>query len=160
MPRTATAIHQILAPERVRVGLPGTDKEVVVNALLDLLEGHEAVGDLDRVREAVWSREGELSTGVGKGLGLPHAKTSAATGTVAAFAITEAPVDFSAIDGEPVHLVFLLVGTEAAKSEHIRILSRISRLVSRQGLRESLMEAETPEDVLDAFAEAERNLVR
>jgi PTS system fructose-specific IIA component len=158
MPRTATAIHQLLAPERVRVGLPGDGKEDVVNALLDLLEGHPAIADLKEVRKAVWAREEDLSTGVGKGLGLPHAKTSAATGTAAAFAITETPVDFAAIDAEPVRLVFLLVGTEAAKSEHIRILSRISRLVSRRRLREELMQAETPEDVLAAFAEAERAL--
>lgn len=160
MPKTATAIHELLAPERVRVGLPGTEKDAVVNALLDLLDGHPAIQNLEEVREAVWTREDELSTGVGKGLGLPHAKTSAATGTAAAFAVTEAPVDFAAIDGEPVRLVFLLVGTEAAKSEHIRILSRISRLVSRRALREKLMEAQTAEEVLDAFAEAEHNLTR
>ncbi|PSQ82156.1 MAG: PTS sugar transporter subunit IIA, partial [Bacteroidetes bacterium QS_1_65_9] len=82
------------------------------------------------------------------------------TGTAAAFAITDAPVDFAAIDAEPVRLVFLLVGTEAAKSEHIRILSRISRLVSRRPLRKTLMQAETPEDVLGAFAEAEQALAR
>lgn len=160
MTQTATAIHELLAPECVRVGLPGSDKDTVVNALLDLLEGHPAIGDLDEVRKAVWRREDELSTGVGKGLGLPHAKTSAATGTAAAFAVTEAPVDFAAIDGEPVYLVFLLVGTEAAKSEHIRILSRISRLVSRRSLRERLMQTQTPEEVIEAFAEAERALAR
>ena len=160
MPQTATAIHELLAPERVRVGLPGGDKETVVNALVDLLDRHAAIDDLEQVRAAVWDRENELSTGVGKGLGLPHAKTSAASGTVAAFATTQAPVEFSAIDGEPVRLVFLLIGTEAAKSEHIRILSRISRLVSRRGLRQGLMRAQTPEDVLDAFADAERALSR
>ena len=160
MPRTATAIHELLVPERVRVGLAGDGKEAVVDALLDLLQDHPAITDLDEVREAVWAREEELSTGVGKGLGLPHAKTSAVTGTAAAFAITDAPVDFAAIDAEPVRLVFLLVGTEAAKSEHIRILSRISRLVSRRPLRKKLMQAENPEDVLGTFAEAEQALAR
>lgn len=160
MPDTATAIHELLAPEHVRVQLPGKDKETIVEKLLDLLEGHPSVEDLAQVRSAVWEREEELSTGVGKGLGLPHAKTAAVTGTVAAFAVTEEPVEFDAIDREPVQLVFLLVGTEAAKSEHIRILSRISRLVSRRRLRLELMKAQTPEDVLDAFAEAERSLAR
>ena len=158
MPDTVTAIHELLAPERVRVRLSGGDKETVVEKLLGLLEGHPSVEDLAEVREAVWERESELSTGVGKGLGLPHAKTAAVTGTVAAFAVTEEPVEFDAIDREPVQLVFLLVGTEAAKSEHIRILSRISRLVSRRRLRLELVKAQTPEDVLDAFAEAERGL--
>jgi PTS system fructose-specific IIA component len=158
MPDTATAIHELVAPERVRVGLPGAEKETVVDALVDLLKGHAAVNDLSEVREAVWDREGELSTGVGKGLGLPHAKTPAVTDTVAAFAITEEPVAFDAIDHEPVQLVFLLVGPKAAKSEHVRILSRISRLVSRRPMRLELMKAQKPEEVLDVFAEAERGL--
>ena len=63
------------------------------------------------------------------------------TETIAAFAITADPVDFGAIDDQKVRLVFLLVGTEAAKSEHIKILSRISRLLNRDAFRERLLQA-------------------
>ncbi len=155
---TTTALHDLLQPATVRIGLPGATKEEVIDAMVDVLRGHPAVEDLEAVREAVWAREATMSTGVGKGLGLPHAKTSAARRTVAAFAITRAPVDFGAIDDAPVRLVFLLVGTEAAKSEHIKILSRVSRLMNREAFRERLLQAESPDEIIALFEEGETRI--
>lgn len=151
-------IHQLLTPETVRVGLPGSRKEEVLENLIGLLEGHPAVKDLDAVRDAVFERERVMSTGVGKGLGLPHAKTSAVHENVAAFAVTRQPVDFGAIDNKAVRLVFLLVGTETAKSQHVKILSRISRLMNRDPFRERLLKARSAEEVLRFFEHEETHL--
>ena len=145
----------MLTPETISVGLEGSTKSEVLDNLVGVLEGHPAVKDLGRVREAVYAREEMMSTGVGKGLGLPHAKTSAVSDTVAAFAVTRQPVPFDAVDDEPVQLVFLLVGTKEARSAHIKILSRISRLMNRETSRRRLLSAMTPEEVLDIFAEDE-----
>ncbi len=159
MPTTQTTeINQLLRPEQVRIELPGTTKEEVINALVDVLEGHESIDSLESVRKAIFDREEMMSTGVGKMLGLPHAKTSAATETVAAFATTEEPVEFGAIDDEPIRLLLLLVGPEEHKSKHIKILGRISRLVSRDALRERLIAAEDPETVIEILREGEAEL--
>ena len=153
-----TEINQLLRPEQVRIGLPGSTKSEVINALIDVLEGHPDVDRLDAVREAIFEREEMMSTGVGKGLGLPHAKTSAVTETVAAFATTATPVDFGAIDDEPIRLLLLLVGPEEHKSQHVKILGRISRLISRDELRRRLLEAEAPETVIEILREGEASL--
>ncbi len=150
--------HQLLTADTVRVGLPGRTKDDVINALLDVVATHPAVIDPEAMRRAVFEREQMMSTGVGKSLGLPHAKTAAVTETIAAFAITADPVDFGAIDDEKVRLVFLLVGTEAAKSEHIKILSRISRLLNRDAFRERLLQARDAEEVLALLEEGELQL--
>lgn len=159
MQPSTSQIHQLLAPETIRVGLPGHTKEEVLKHLIDLLQGHPAVRDLETVRQAVLARERMMSTGVGKGLGLPHAKTPAVISTVAAFAITAEPVEFDAIDQQPVRLLFLLVGPEAAKSQHIKLLSRISRLMNRDSFQTRLLAARTPEEVLHLFEEGESQLV-
>jgi len=153
-----TEINQLLRPEHVRIDLSGSTKTDVIDALVDLLEGHPGVDELEAVRSAIFEREDMMSTGVGKGLGLPHAKTSAVTETVAAFATTAAPVDFGAIDDEPIRLLLLLVGPEEHKSQHIKILGRISRLVSREQLRRDLLDAETPETVISVLREGEAAL--
>ena len=159
MPTTQTTeINQLLRPEHVRIGLSGTSKSEVINALVDVLEGHEDIDSLKAVRKAIFDREEMMSTGVGKGLGLPHAKTAAATDTVAAFATTEEPVDFGAIDDEPIRLLLLLVGPEEHKSKHIKILGRISRLVSRDSLRRGLIEATDPETVIELLRQGEAEL--
>ncbi len=154
-----TEIHQLLNRDTVRVGLPGETKNEVLNNLIDLLEGQPGVRDLEKVRQAVFARENVMSTGVGKGLALPHAKTDAVDRTVAALAITEKPVDFDAIDGKPVRILFLLVGTEDAKTQHIKILSRISRLMNRDDFREQLLEARDADEVLALIEKGELSLL-
>jgi len=153
-----TEINQILPPQQVRIGLSGATKTEVINALVDVLEGHPGVDEFEAVRSAVFEREDMMSTGVGKGLGLPHAKTSAVTETLAAFATTAEPVDFGAIDDEPIRLLLLLVGPEEHKSQHVKILGRISRLVSRDQLREQLLEAESPDTIIEILRNGEAAL--
>lgn len=152
-------IHDLLTPDTVQVELPGTSKEEVLRNLIELLEDHPAVIDIEQVRNAILEREMMMSTGVGKELALPHAKTSAVRESVAAFAVTREPVDFGAIDNAPVRLIFLLVGTEVAKSEHIKILSRVSRLMNRDPFRARLREATSEEDVIAVFREGETDLM-
>lgn len=152
-------IHDLLTPDTVRVGLPGSTKGDVLNNLIRLLEDHPAVKDIDDVRRAIFERETMMSTGVGKELALPHAKTSAVNESVAAFAVTEEPIDFGSIDNAPVRLIFLLVGTEIAKSEHIKMLSRVSRLMNRDRFRRLLLEASTPDEVIGVFRQGETDLL-
>jgi PTS system fructose-specific IIA component len=152
------SVSALLAPGRVRVGLPGATKEDVIEGVVGLLAGAPAVTDLRRVRADVFGREALMSTGVGKGLALPHARTGAVTETVAAFAVTAAPMDYGAFDGEPVRLVLLLLGPEAERGTHVRLLSRISRLMSDDAFRARLVTAPTSQAVLDAFREAEERM--
>lgn len=149
-----TDIHSLLGRDRVRIHFDGGAKKDVLSRLVDLLKGHPAVRDLAQVKAAVLERENIMSTGVGKGLALPHAKTNAVTDTVAAFAVTDDPVDFGSIDNAPVRIFFLLVGAEEARSAHIKILSRISRLMNQEVFRRQLLEAGSPEEILRLFEEA------
>jgi len=160
MPTTRVLdIHDLLTPDTVEVGLPGESKDEVINHLIDLLAGHRAIRDLDELREAIFDRERIMSTGVGKGLALPHAKTPAVRESIAAFAVTKSPIEFGSIDNAPVRLIFLLVGTEAAKSEHIKILSRVSRLMNRDQFRNRLLQAPDKFKILTVFEEGEADLL-
>ena len=96
-----------------------------------------------------------MSTGVGMGLALPHARSAAVNDTVAAFATTANGVPFSAHDGQPVSMIFLLVGPEGERSRHIRLLGRISRLMNRDAFRQRLLDATTPDEALTLFRDAE-----
>ena len=152
-------VSQFLTPESVAVGLKAGSKAELIDAMIALLEGRPEVVDLAAVRTAVLRREKSMSTGVGKGLALPHAKTNAVSRTVAAMAVTAVPVPFEAIDDLPVRLVFLLVGEPDAKSQHVKVLSRISRLMNREAVRKQLAAATTPQELLEALQEAENNLL-
>jgi fructose PTS system EIIA component len=152
-------LTNLLSPKTIQVGLPGTDKNEVIGQTIDLLADSEFVTDLEVVRSVVMEREAQMSTGVGKGLGLPHGKTPMATGSVAALSITAEPIEFDAFDDEPVRIVFLLVGPPDAQTLHIRTLSRISRIMNSGATRKLVLEATSAEEVYQAIHQAEEALL-
>ena len=151
-------IHNLLNRDRVAVGIDASSKEGVIDQIIDLLADDSAITDIESVRSAVIERENAMSTGVGKGIALPHGKSQGVTTTVAALATTARPIPFGAVDGQPVQMIFLLVGTPESKSEHIRILSRISRLLSRETFTQELLKATSPDMLLETLTREELNL--
>jgi fructose-specific phosphotransferase system IIA component len=148
-------ISDILQEEFVSTKLPGKSKDEVLNSLIDLLKSSKKIKDLEKVREAIFEREKIMSTGVGKGFAIPHGKTDAVTDIVAAFAVTNDPVDFQSLDGEPVRLLFLLIGRDNMVGPHIKLLSRISRLMNKDEFRKKLIAAKSPAEIVQFFREEE-----
>ncbi len=97
-----------------------------------------------------------MSTGVGKGFAIPHGKTNAVKDILAAFGKSDTPIEYDSLDGKPVNLIFLLVGKDNLVSSHIKLLSRISRLMNKDDFRERLMEAKTAKEILKVFEEEEK----
>lgn len=150
-------VSELLNPGVIISDLKGNKKEEVINELIDLFKSDSRVQDVEKVRSAVLDREKIMSTGVGKGFAIPHGKTNSITDIIAAFGKTKNPVDYDALDNQPVHLVFLLVGKDNLVSKHIKLLSRISRMMNKDEFRNRLLEAESAEEILDIFHKEEEN---
>lgn len=150
-------ISDILSADVISVGMDVTDKDDAIRKIIDLSEASGKILDKEKVTKTIFEREKLVSTGVGKGFAIPHGKTDAISDVVAAFAITKEPIDFDSIDGEPVSFIFLLIGKENLLNTHIKLLSRISRLMNKDEFREALLEAKTREEVLKIFKDEEKN---
>ncbi|HSD64775.1 MAG TPA: PTS sugar transporter subunit IIA [Ignavibacteriaceae bacterium] len=150
-------VSELLNPGVIISDLKGNKKEEVINELIDLLINDNRVQDIEKVRAAVLEREKIMSTGVGKGFAIPHGKTNSITDIIAAFGKTKRPIDYNALDNQPVHLVFLLVGKDNLVSKHIKLLSRISRMMNKDDFRNKLLEAGSVEEILDIFNKEEEN---
>lgn len=148
-------LFTLLEVQTVYSNLEVKNKKQVINAMIDLLEPKMDAVTLKSVREAVFERESVMSTGVGKGLAIPHCKTTAVDQNYAAFAKLNKPLNFDSIDGEPVQIIFLLVGPDTKQSHHIKLLSRISRLMNSASFMDTILKAETAESILEAFKEEE-----
>lgn len=148
-------LSDLLTPDRVRVPLRGTTKEALIEELVAVLDEAGAFRDAGEVLRAVRRREDLLSTGIGSGVAIPHGKAESVPALVMAAGVTAEPVDFDSLDGEPVRLLFLLVAPETAAGPHVKALSRISRLVRRESLRERLASARSPEAFLQVIQEEE-----
>ena len=148
-------ITDILNESVVRTNLPGSTKEEIINEMIELAGSQKQVSDKERMRTAIFDREKVMSTGVGSGFAIPHGKTDAVSDIVAAFAVTAQPIDYQSLDDQPVRLIFLLVGRDNMVGPHIKLLSRISRLMNNEDFRKQLLEAETPKDILELFRQEE-----
>lgn len=150
-------ISDILNADVIAVNMEAVDKEDSLKKVIALAASSKKILDIEKVSETIYEREKLVSTGVGKGFAIPHGKTDAISDIVAAFAITKDPIDFDSIDGEPVRFIFLLVGKETLLNTHIKLLSRISRLMNKDEFRDKLLDAKTSEEVLNIFREEEKN---
>jgi PTS system fructose-specific IIC component len=150
-------VSEYLNEDNVLLNVEAKDKYELIDKLIEVASKSGKIFDKEKVREAVYEREKILSTGVGKGFAVPHGKTDAVNDIVLAFAITKEPLDYEALDNQPVRLVMLMVGKDNLVSSHIKLLSRISRLMNNDEFRENLLHAQTKEEVLEIFRKEESN---
>jgi len=150
-------ISEILNEKIISTDLDCQDKDDAINKMIDLASHSELMLNIDKVRHCVFEREKLVSTGVGKGFAIPHGKTDEIKDIVAAFSILKNPIDFDSIDLEPVKFIFLIVGKESLLNAHIKLLSRISRLMNKDNFRDKLEQAKNPEEVLKMFRDEEQN---
>lgn len=148
-------LTDLISPERIKVPLESREKDDLLRELVDVVIRSDQVDEPDDVLRAVLEREAVLSTGIGHGVAIPHGKSPAMPDLRMAAGVTVDPVDFDALDGQPVRLFFLLVGPESAAGPHIKALSRISRLVRREDVRQKLLAARDAEEFYQALKEAE-----
>ena len=148
-------LTDLLTPERIKIPLVASEKEELLRELVGLVGGGEGGSDAEQILQAVREREQVLSTGIGNGVAIPHGKTSTVDRLMLAAGVARDGVDFEALDGKPVQLFFLLVGPESAAGDHVKALSRISRLLQRDAFRSRLASATQPEEFYAIVSEAE-----
>lgn len=139
----------LLSIECVKAPLESTTKQGVIDELVDLLAGQERVRDAAVLKEAVWTREQTRTTGIGHGLAIPHGKCEGMSELSIAIGKPNPPMDFEAIDGQPVSLVVLLASPPDRTSDHIQALALISRLISVEEFREEIYNASTAKKIFE-----------
>lgn len=153
-PGTAVLLSDLLTPERVVMPMVATDKPGAIGELVRRLV-EQSGGNYDDAYRAVVRREQELSTGIGFGVAIPHGKSPTVRDLSVVAGVAATPIPFDALDGQPVRLFFLIVGPEATAGRHVKVLSRIARLIRHEDLRARLLGAASPADFHGALLEAE-----
>jgi len=151
-------IHDILNPDAIKVPLESMDKKGAIDELCDLLcvTGRMAPEDAETLKNAVWQREQQRSTGIGEGLAIPHGKCACAHELLMAIGLPSEPIEFDAIDRQPVRMIVLLASPPDRTSDHIQALGKISRLMSRVDFREAAYDADSAENLYKLFEQAEK----
>ena len=148
-------LTDLLTPERIKIPLVASEKDALLRELVELVGDGGNGADPEQILAAVREREEVLSTGIGNGVAIPHGKTSSVDRLMLAAGVARDGVDFEALDGKPVQLFFLLVGPESAAGDHVKALSRISRLLQRDTFRTRLASATHADEFYAIVSEAE-----
>lgn len=150
-------LTELLHEGAIKVGLDAVEKDEAIHELVDhLIHEHElSLADRRRVLEALAARERLASTGMEGGVALPHAAVDEVDDLVAVLGISERGVPFDTLDGEPAHLIFLLLVPRGSFRREIAALAGIARLLRDEDLRRKLCRTKGPEEAMRAIAEAE-----
>ena len=147
-------LQQLLSVEDIRIPLEAGDKEAAIVELVDALAASGKLKNPDKVRQAVLDREATRSTGIGDGLAIPHGKTDGVENLVVAFGRAKTPLEFGAIDGKPVSLIWLLSSPPDKSGAHIEALKIISKLMAKAAVRKQMLEASSAEEIYQILQDA------
>lgn len=135
----------------MRAPLNSTDRQGAISELVDLLAEADCISDCDTIKNAVWNRELQRTTGIGEGLAIPHGRCDVLENMVMAMGRPAVPIDFASPDKRPVELIILLVSPTNNTSDHIQALGRISRLMIDRSFREAAYSTQDAKELFTLF---------
>jgi len=145
---------ELIQEPTIRVPLQAGDKQAAIGELVDVLADVDCISDAETIKQVVWERELQRTTGIGEGLAIPHGRSAELQQMVMAMGIPPSPIDFASPDKRPVELVILLVSPIDNTSDHIQALGRLSRLMVDRTFREAAYNADNASTLFDMFHEA------
>ncbi len=151
------SLRELIRKDCIELDAPATEKTEIIRSMARRLADSGVVSDPEGVTRSLLERERVMSTGIGGGVAIPHAQNPAVQSLAVSLLRPSKGVDFESLDEKPVRLVFMIVGPEE-RGGFIRILARISRLLYSGHLQTRLLEAKTPDDVLQIIDEEESKL--
>jgi PTS system fructose-specific IIC component/PTS system nitrogen regulatory IIA component len=122
-------LYEVFRPELIKVDLEAVDKEEAFEELVDYFCQAERSNAREEILDALREREAKMSTGILKGIGIPHGKTNAVENVYGVLGISRQGIDYDALDGEPVYLVFMILIPQKDTEKHLRILKRMAELL-------------------------------
>lgn len=148
-------ITELLKRDTVIMNLTASNKEAVIDELVEKLNGANRLNSKAEFKEAILKRESQSTTGIGEGIAIPHAKTKAVKQPAICFGRSVSGINYESLDGQPAHLFFMIAASEGANNTHLETLSRLSTLLMDEGFRKQLLEVKDEEELLRLFDEKE-----
>ncbi len=150
-------ISDYLEESQISLSLKAANKNEAIKELAELLKESKAIANFNGFLNDVFKREDLSTTGIGYEIGIPHARTASVTDFVIAFGRAKQGIEFASLDGQPVKLIFLM-GTPKEKKlgQYLQLLSKLTRVLKEGLFRETLLKAQSPQEILIAFQKAEK----
>ena len=144
-------IQDVLNKNVMLFDLQATDKEGVINEMIQSLVDNGVVTDFATFKAGIMNREAQTSTGLGEGIAMPHSKNEAVKEATVLFAKSNKGVDYASLDGQPTDLFFMIAAPEGANDTHLAALAELSKYLMKPGFADKLRQVSTPDQVIAVF---------
>lgn len=141
-------VNEFINQNLIKMDLKSEDKDSVIKEMIEIMFENEIIIDKEEVIKKAMEREAKGTTGVGKGVAIPHVKSDAVKRPAVAFGRSDKGIDYGSMDEKPSHLFFLITVPEESHDEHLKLLAQLSRNLVHDDFRDSLLEAKDAEEVM------------
>ena len=148
-------ITELLTKETIAMDLSASEKNGVIDELVNQLDSAGKLSDIAQFKEAIHNRESQSTTGIGEGIAIPHAKVAAVKSPAIAFGKSKEGVDYQSLDGQPAHLFFMIAAPEGGAQTHLDALAKLSGILMDDTVRENLLQANSKEEILRIIDDAD-----
>ena len=140
-------LYELFPPELIKIGLEAEDKDEVFEEMVDQFCQISKSSIRDEILEAIHERESKMSTGIYKGIAVPHGKTNAIEDIHGILGISRKGIDYDALDGQPVYILFMLLAPQKDSEVHLRLLKRLAALLDNPEFYAELTAQTDPHNV-------------
>ncbi|MHC4342334.1 MAG: PTS sugar transporter subunit IIA [Planctomycetota bacterium] len=144
------SLESVIPPDRVVI-LTAANKDAAIEELAAVIATSSEVKEADELLGAIREREKIMSTGIGLGIAIPHAKIPSVTDFVVALGKSSQGIEFNSLDGKPVHFVVMIAGPDDQQERYLQLLARITLKLKDSAVRRSLTEARSVEEILSSL---------
>ncbi|MBM7557052.1 PTS sugar transporter subunit IIA [Halanaerobacter jeridensis] len=144
-------ISELLTTDLIKLSTEAQDKDGILQEMIETLEKNNKISDKDEFYQVILEREEKSSTGVGNGVAIPHGQSDVVEEAALVFAKSEAGIDFDSRDGEPAKIFFMIAVPEGGSSDHLSVLSKLSRKLMHEDFRTDLLNADSKEELLEVI---------
>ena len=148
-------LSEILDPRHIRLSMKAHKKKDAIEELVTILHESGKIGEVQTLVKELLEREKMASTGIGEGIAIPHKLIPGLNDTLMVFGRKKEGVNFDSLDNKPATLFFLILGPEGHNVDHLRLLSKLARILRDPRFRETLQDAGRPEDIISAIRKQE-----
>jgi PTS system fructose-specific IIC component/PTS system nitrogen regulatory IIA component len=152
-------LYDVYLPEFIKIDLDAEDKEEVFEELVDQFCQASKIDAREEILEALRERERKMSTGIHQGIAVPHGKTNAVDRVYGVLGISKKGIDYDALDGKPVYLLFMILAPERDSENHLKLLKRLAELLENPQFYTDLVVQNNSQNVFNTIKKYEEMLL-
>ena len=148
-------ISEIFKPDNIKISIESDYKEELFEELVNFLVDVEDLDNRDEILEGLWRRERKMTTGIAPNIAIPHTHIPNLDRTVGVLGLSQKGIDYDSLDGQPVHLVMLLLGDDKDPGNHLKVLKNVAILLNNPNFYQSIVKCRSPKELSETIVEFE-----